>query len=127
MVRDSHQRVFCNTITSTTDIAAVGSFVGTPEGYEPLTSLILGHHREHFDASLGGKSAACFNLKPALVEIPSIDQALGKMSPCNVLRLLGKPRPGQRHPVKAASREAGARDAPAFTEWRRPGPMVTSW
>src|SRR3954452_1009823 len=31
---------------------------------------------------------------------------------------LGKQLPGRRHPVKAASREAGARTAPALTEWR---------
>ena len=29
--------------------------------------------------------------------------------------LHGKPLPGRRHPVKAASREAGARNAPALT------------
>ena len=40
--------------------------------------------------------------------------------------LLAKPLPGRRHPVKAASREAGARDATAFTGWRRSGPMATS-
>ena len=35
--------------------------------------------------------------------------------------LLGKPLPGRRHPVKAASREAGARNAPALTGWRWSG------
>ena len=32
--------------------------------------------------------------------------------------LLGKPLPGRRHPVKAASSEAGARNAPALKGWR---------
>lgn len=35
--------------------------------------------------------------------------------------LLGKPLPGRRHPVKAGSREAGARNAPALTGWRWSG------
>jgi hypothetical protein len=35
--------------------------------------------------------------------------------------LLGKPLPGRRRPVTAASREAGARNAPALTGWRWSG------
>jgi len=35
--------------------------------------------------------------------------------------LLGKSLPGRRQPVKAASREAGARHAPALTGWRWSG------
>jgi len=35
--------------------------------------------------------------------------------------LLDKPLPGRRQPVKAASREAGARNAPALTGWRWSG------
>jgi hypothetical protein len=35
--------------------------------------------------------------------------------------LLGKPPPGRRQPVKAASREAVARHAPALTGWRWSG------
>jgi hypothetical protein len=35
--------------------------------------------------------------------------------------LLGRPLPGRRRPVKAASREAGARNAPALTGWRWSG------
>ena len=35
--------------------------------------------------------------------------------------LLGEPLPGRRQPVKAASREAGARNAPALTGWRWSG------
>jgi hypothetical protein len=35
--------------------------------------------------------------------------------------LLGRPLPGRRHPVKAASREAGARNAPALTGRRWSG------
>jgi hypothetical protein len=40
--------------------------------------------------------------------------------------LLGKPLPGRRQPVKAASREAGARHAPALTGWRCSGPIAAS-
>jgi hypothetical protein len=35
--------------------------------------------------------------------------------------LLGKPLPGRRQPVKAASRETEARNAPASTGWRWSG------
>jgi hypothetical protein len=37
-----------------------------------------------------------------------------------------EPLPGRRHPVKAASREAGARHAPALTGWRRSGLLLAS-
>ncbi len=37
----------------------------------------------------------------------------------------GKPLPGRRQPVKAASREAGARNAPALTGWRRSGLLAS--
>jgi hypothetical protein len=37
----------------------------------------------------------------------------------------GKPLPGRRQPVKVASREAGARNAPALTGWRRPGLLAS--
>ncbi len=40
--------------------------------------------------------------------------------------LLGKPLPGRRQPVKAASREAVARNAPALTGWRRSGLLGSS-
>jgi len=40
--------------------------------------------------------------------------------------LLGKPLPGRRQPVKAASREAVARNAPALTGWRWSGPIGPS-
>ncbi len=39
--------------------------------------------------------------------------------------LLGKPLPGRRQPVKAASREAVARNAPALTGWRWSGLLAS--
>jgi hypothetical protein len=40
--------------------------------------------------------------------------------------LLGEPLPDRRRPVKAASCEAGARNAPALRGWRRSGPLAAS-
>jgi hypothetical protein len=38
--------------------------------------------------------------------------------------LHAEPPPGRRQPVKAASRAAGARHAPALTGWRWSGPLA---
>jgi hypothetical protein len=42
---------------------------------------------------------------------PLFDRSFGMTHACNLPYLHGEPLPGRRHPVKAASREAGARDA----------------
>jgi hypothetical protein len=54
--------------------------------------------------------------------IPSLELAVIRREARSTSPYLhGKPLPGRRHPVKAASREAGARNAPALTGWRWSG------
>jgi hypothetical protein len=53
--------------------------------------------------------------------LPTITPWEGKRSASQSAYLLEQPLPGRRQPVKAASREAGARHAPALRGWRWSG------